>query len=582
MTDETSKKKTLNSSDPITGLILEADSYTHFDQMEKLVENKFDLSVLPVQPIYLALKTLPIEKVAELLPRFSKEQREIFLDIDLWNKDEIDVNHFPFWVLAYHLVQDDNVKKEFVSSEQFLLFLKSKFNIWTFDVEEPEYPDHDNYFLTDDALLLFEFEEHYPFVNEVKELVKHLYYEVGVENAYTFLFKLVSDSYLTLQEDEYRFRVERMRDYGFVDYMSALEIENPFINQDFLNHYIKNKTVVPVELMDASKNQNIHNSALVAFKDQFKSIIEELLKITDQKRLDYLQFNFVRLINGRLESTDALKKGSVAMSRTGAATKNVIQLGFSYLLSTEGQNLYNADKKTNVFEKFDFTELYKMGNSLILFNKKKLKKSLTQFQFENDKNESFLGNYWSEFLDQAFESPVKFQRLGEKKPTIIVDYETYELWSYKLRTLIDLLPFARKFLDSFNELKNEGKIRDEFYLNYTVDSIDFETLILSSFANYFLGTYEEYNISKLGLTIDEFKSFADKIISSEGDFIVTPLIFQKIDNFLKTFGLDQIFDFNQYLQSLIKSNLEGYDFQTMSHEDFKHVGGPIILTILKH
>lgn len=582
MSDKSKKDSKINTIDPITGLIHEADSYTSFDQIEKLVENKSDLSILPVQPVYLAIKTLPVEKVAELLPRFSKEQREIFLDIDLWQKDEVDVRNFSFWLMAYNQVQNEEVKKEFVTSEQFLIFLKSKFNIWTFDAEDPEYPDHDNYFLTDDTLLLVEFDENFPFVNEIRELIRHLYYELGVENAYSFLFKMVSDSYTILQEEEYQRRIERMRDFGFVDYMSALEMENPFISIDFLNKYIREKVVIATELDTNSKNQNIHNSALVSFKDQFKTVIDELMKIEDQKRLDYLQFNFVRLINSRLEFNDALKKGSVAMSRTGAQTKNLIQLGFSYLKSEVGKAQINSELHHGVFEKFDFSELYKIGNSLIVFNRKKLKKALHANEFETEEKDIFLGDYWSEFLDNTFESPAKFQMPNKDKATVISDYEIYQLWDYKTKTLIELLPFAKKFYETFNTLKEEGKLQDSYYLNYTVDTINFETLLITSFANFFLGTFDEKNTNKLGLTLDEFKSFATKIISSDGEFVLTPLIYQKLQFFIDSFGLNQVFDINNYLQALIKNAMEGYEFSEMTDDEFKHVGGPIILAITKH
>jgi len=114
------------------------------------------------------------------------------------------------------------------------------------------------------------------------------------------------------------------------------------------------------------------------------------------------------------------------------------------------------------------------------------------------------------------------------------------MWIYKSRTLKELLPFARKFFETFETMKNEGRLQDSFYLNYTVDAIDFEALLLSSFANFFLGTYDEQNISKLGLTIDEFKNFARKIVSSEGKFILTPEMYKKIQNFAETFGLNTV------------------------------------------
>lgn len=574
--------KTIKGTDPITLLMKESDAYTNLDQIEKYVEESSDLSVLPVQPIYLALRKLPVEKVAEYLPKFSKEQREVFMDIDLWNKDEIDIEHFSYWLEAYSLVDSDEVKTDFVSSEQFLVYLKSKFNIWTFDAEEPEYPDHDNYFLTDDNLLLLEFDETFELVDEVRGLIRHLYYERGVENAYTFLFKMVSDSFLILQEEEYNLRRERMRDFGFVDYIDSLEVENPFINIDFLHNFIKKKTAVTGALDEVSKNQNLHNSSLVAFKDHFKKVIDELLKVTDQKRADYLQFNFIRLINSRLEFKGALKKGSVAMTRTGAQTKNLVMLGFNYVKSEAvTENYLKNIPEEGIFTLFDFTDLYKIGNSLIKFNLKDLKKALHANLFEGDQ-EKFLGDYWSDFLDNTFDEPVKFQTAKSSAAQAIIEVEEYQMWTYKSRTLKELLPFARKFHETFDALKKDGRLLDSYYLNYTVDAIDFEALLLSSFANFFLGSYDEKNVNKLGLTIDEFRNFARLIVSSEGKFILTPELYKKIQNFAESFGLNQVFDFNNYLQDLLKSQLEGYEFETMELEDFQHIGGPIILTIMKH
>ena len=580
MSDSTKKPY---KNDPLTLLMKESDAYNHLDQIEKYVEGSSDLSVLPVQPVYLALRKLPMDKVAEYLPKFSKEQREVFMDIDLWQKDEIDVEHFSYWIQAYSMVEDEAVKKDFVESEQFLLFLKSRFNVWTFDAEDPNYPDHDNYFLTDDNMLLFEFDETFQYVDEARSLIRHLYYEVGVENAYTFLFKMVSDSFLIIQEEEYQLRKERMRDYGFVDYMDALETENPFINIDFLNLFIKKKTKATGEIDQVSKNQNLHNSSLVAFKDHFKKVIDELLKVSDTKRADFLQFNFVRLINARLESQGSLKKGSVAMTRTGAQTKNLVLLGFNYIKATD--NLETVPEE-GIFTLFSFSDLYKIGNSLVKFNLKDLKKALGVNGFEDEK-EAFLGDYWNDFLDNSFDTPTKFHAPKDDSPKTIIEYEEYQMWTYKTKTLIQLLPFAKKFHETLEELKKDNRLMDSFYINYTVEDIDFEALLLSNFANFYLSSFNEEGSgkpnAKLGLTIDEYRKFSEGIVSpSEGKFILTPELFKKIQKFSETYGLNQVFDFNNYLQDLLKSQLEGYDLDTMSEEDYKHVGGPIILTIKTH
>ncbi len=565
----------------------EAEHYRTLDQIESLSDASADLAPLPVQPLYLALKSLSAGEVSEFLPRLSREQRTAFLDIDLWKRDDLDVDQFPYWLMAYHQTESDDLKFEFAKSDQFSLFLKGKFNIWTFDVEDPEYPDHDNYFLTEDNQLLFEFEEDYPFLSEVKDFVKILYSEMGVENAYAFLFKLVSDGFMSLQEDEYRLKKERMREFGFVDYYDALEFENPFVHFEQMNGFIfrksKEKYVVPT-INDHAKNQTLHLSSLIPFKDHFNSVVEELNKIDDQKRLDFLQFNFIRLLNGEIELNSALKKGSMAMNRTGASVKNVLTLAVSYLNSSVvREKFFPITVEESIFQRFDFIEIYRIGISLLKIPKKDVKKLLTKYGFENEV-ESFLGKYWEEFLDLSFEEEVKFISANSKskKAQALLYFEEYEEWRFKMKTLETMLPFIHKFYEAFTKLKNEGQIADHYYLNYTVDTIDYEALLLSSFANHFLGTYNEINSSKVGLTIDEFKSFSSKVITSEGEFVLTPEIYQKINLFAKTFGLDQVVGFNNYLQKLIEDQLVGYDYESLEFEEFKHVGGPILLNRHKH
>ncbi len=578
-------------------LSTEAESYRTLDQIETLVEDmgdnedkankNHDLAPLPIQPLYLALKTLSSDQIVEYLPRLSKEQRTAFLDIDLWQRDELDIDSFNYWLCAYHATESEEVMQDFVTSEQFALFLKGKFNVWTFDVEDPEYPDHDYYFLTEDNQLLVEYDEHFQYVDELKDLIRNLYSYLGVENAYSHLFKIVVDSFMSLQEEEYRLKKERLRDFGFVDYFDALDMDTPFVHFEQMHGFITRKTkdsVGVADLSDQSKNQTLHLSSLIPFRDHFNSVVEELNKVSDQKRIDFLQFNFVRLLNAEIELDSALKKGSMAMNRSGAKVKSLLTLAVNYLNSMPIKNQYMKMNETDsLFSKFDFVDLFRIGNSLFKIPKKELKKALTKYQFEGDA-ESFLGKNWEEFLDLSFDESVKFVSKNSKnsKADVILSFEDYEEWRYKMKTLQDLLPFAHKFHETFAALKKEGRIQDTFYLNYTVDSIDFEALFLSSFANHFLGTYAEENTSKLGLTIDEFKSFSSKIVTREGKFVLTPELYQKIQYFLKTFGLDQITGANNYLQSLLTEHLEGYDFEALDFEDFKHVGGPIILNRLKH
>ena len=189
--------------DLLSQLLYEAQSYRKFEDIEKLVDSGMDLSMVPIQPLYVSLQTTSSDQIAHILPKLSPDQRQALRDIDLWQKDTIDPEAALRWVDIYAKCPDDKIILEYVRSEDFLIALKNQFTIQTFDVEEPEYPDGDNYFLTEDNLLLIEYPENFKMVQELKEMIRRLYAQDGVENAYAFLFKMVVDSYQLMEEEAY-------------------------------------------------------------------------------------------------------------------------------------------------------------------------------------------------------------------------------------------------------------------------------------------------------------------------------------------------------------------------------------------
>lgn len=561
-------------------LFNEADSYRSLEIIEEMLEKSGDLSNVPIQPLYMVFKNQPAAKAGEWLPKLSHEQRQLFLDLDLWEKDELDVEAFTYWIEAYHSCPSDEVKKEFLTSESFTLYLKGRFNIWTFDVDDPQYPDHDNYFLTDDSLLLFEFDEEFQFVDEVRQLIRELYGILGVEAAYAHIFKIVSDSFSVTQEEEYRMKKERLRDVGMIDYFEAIELDNPFVNQSILDHFIKNKKAISPEIDNFAKNQSLHSSALIPYREKMNDFSSEMVKVQSSKRNDYLRFSFIRLVNITLASNRALKDGSLAINRVGQKTRNSLQLGLNYLneISRLKGDIALKPEET-VLEYFDFVEVYRIGLSLIRFLQKDAKKVLREYNFNHD-NESFLGGHWNEFLDHFLDSPPKIHSNASSRAEDIIHLNHLSVADKNLQTFVQLMPFMYKMYNALTELKANGRLQDSFYLNYAVEEIDFEAIILSSFANFHLGHLKENSAEKLGLTIDEFRRFASWLIDEEGNLSFNDDVKKQLFSFLKSFGLDTISNIEEYFINLFKRHIEGYDYKNLDEHEFKHVGGPIILNNL--
>ncbi len=567
----------------LDSMFKESDAYASMDLIESLVEKGVGLKSIPLQPLYLALKSLPVEQAATYLEKFSPEQRELMLDLDLWTKDELDTQEFEFWIETYSQCLSDDIRTEFSESIEFLLYLKGRFNIWTFDVEDPEYPDHDNYFLTDDSLLLFEFHEDFGLVDQVRALIREIYSSMGVEKAYSWLFKMVSDGASSTIEDEYQLKKGRLADAGFVDYFSALEIDNPHINLQMMDHWIKTKEKVSVGVHQFSKQQILPKKALIPFENQFQSFDSELAKVTDAKRREYLQFNFLRLVNGNISLNGSFKDGAVAINRAGEKTKAMLQLGFSYLTEYAAKQgwlkLDTADIEESLFDWFDFTEVFRIGRSLLAFGQKDLKKSLRAAELDDD--EAFYGQLISDFLDQSFDRPVKLAQTWSDTPSILNSYESYLCWRAKVDFFCGVNPYINKLFTSFMPLKTSGQIQDSFYFNYNVADIDFESILISSFSNFVLvskGVLDQklWDQGKLGLSLEEFKELTQIILDNElkVDWKKTAPLF---DEYKSQFGLSEVPNFNEYMQELLAGQLEGYDYPNLLEEEFAHVGGPILL-----
>lgn len=569
--------------DILSQILFEAKSYRTFEDIEKLVEVGTDLSMIPIQPLYISLMGTTTDQVAEVLPKLSVEQRQTLVDLDLWRKDVVDVASFEQWIDIYSKVKEIELTQEFVTSEDFYLYLKSRVNIHTFDAEDPEYPDHDYYFLTDDSLLLVEYSSEYKYPNELKFLIRMMYDKLGVEIAYTTLFKLINDNFSELQETRYQSKKERLREFGFVDYYEALEKLHPFVSFKQIDTFIKSKKQTTANINIKSQNQSLHSSALVSFDSEMENIVVELAKVEDEKRLQFLHFTFIRMVNSTIAVNNALKGGRLELTRIGKYSRNAIELGLQYV-----KEKFESDNEQSLFERFDFFDLYKIGHTLIYLLKNKIKKNLSKTPFESDDFEYFLGAWWNSYLENSDLEIPKVKSFGaglhaREVSSLVV----YSYWKQETQLFVDSLPFINSFFEMFQKLKADGKLHDEFYLNYEVENIDFEAIIISSFVNFTLGHFSGTDVNKMGVTISELKEFFKEFFEQkdgEGEYALRSFDDDKmkvsLSDFVSKFGFASIDRFEQYFYGIISEHLSGYEFDTLDDEDFKHIGGPILLNSL--
>lgn len=558
------------SRDIVTQLMQEAQAYRQFEDIERLVESGIDLAVLPLQPLYLALRGTSQEQVAHILPRLSLEQRQAMMDIDMWKRDEVDPTASNWWLQAYALCPETEVRSAFAHSEEFLLLVKSQCEVATFDAEDPQYPDHDNYFLTEDNQLWIAFPEDFAYAQELRQLIKDLYTEMGPEHAYAHLFKMVSDSYMILEEESFRLKNDRLRDFGFVDYYEAQEMDAVFPSIQATTDWVMKRMSPTGEVDAVMKNQALHASALTPYQGGLESLRAALENIADEARRDFLHFNFIRLVNARIAGEDALKKGSTALGRAGGRTRQRLELGFSFCAHLLGES--------KVFEKLDFIDVYRVGNSLLESQKRTIKKALNTHKLEED--ESFLGGVWQSFVEASFDEPIKLKVDGSTSGQEVRSQEVFRAWETYSQTFIQALPFVVQVRKTLHKLRDDHALSNSFYLNYAIDDIDFEAIMLSSLINFTLGNFERSDANKMGVKIEELKAFYRRhFIPREGEWLLREdeSLQTAVKGFVEKFGLSTVPGFDRWLIQTMVEQLNGYDIENMAEEEFRHVGGPVLL-----
>ena len=562
------------SSRGIISLIVEESNfYTSIADLERISMSSEELALVPLQPLYLVLKNAAAEQVAEFLPKLQKQQREVLLDIDLWQKDRIDITPYLNWMKIYDSCPDQRIRKEFVETDGFLLFLKARFNIWSFDYEEPNYPDHDNYFITDDNSFIFEHDSELDEVDLIREMVRRFYAQLGVTPAYNKLLSVIGDTYTTFEEHCYQRKKERLREYGFVDYFESVSmVKGLFTTTRLVNNYINRKDKITPELSSLAKSQSLHSSSLVAFYDSVDELEEELQKVSSSKRRDFLHFNFIRVVNANLSFTDSLREGRVAMTRTGTQMVGALKLGLSYI--------QNSSVNESIFDVYDFQDLFRVGRSLVEINQRKIKLSVDASCFDEDL-EYFLGLHFNNFLDRSFSSTPEFLDKGDHKVSPVTSAKALSLWERETELFLQSIPYVEAFYKALNDLKDREQISDSYFINYKLDDIDFESVLMSSFIHFALGNYDG-DTKRMGVSVDEFNKFVELFFIKSGQEYILKTIDdesmgQAILEYLKRFGFTDIPGFDFYLFEVLDEHLTGYEYDKLASEDYAHVGGPILL-----
>jgi hypothetical protein len=184
---------------------------------------------LPIQDLYFAIKEVGLADATDLVALATPAQVRGFIDLDAWDRDQLDEAKMEEWLNAVAEAGPVKLKQvvEALDPEVVALFLRRVARVFDLTLEDdlPEEPEG-HFWPTPDGNFLLDVIPSGDRGKAVERIVDYLY-RADLQVARWALMAARSEISAELEEWSYRWRSGRMADLGYVDYYDALSVYSP-------------------------------------------------------------------------------------------------------------------------------------------------------------------------------------------------------------------------------------------------------------------------------------------------------------------------------------------------------------------
>jgi hypothetical protein len=279
---------------------------------------------VPVQDLYYAIQEVGLADAHELVALATPEQVRGLVDLDVWERDQLDEHRLDAWLEA---LVDAGPEKlgaaiEALDGEVVALWLQRHARVYDLTLdeipEEPEghfYPTPDRFFLLD---VLGEGE-----VVKALQRVIDWIYRADLELARRVMMSARWELTADLEEHSYRWRTGRMADLGYAEYYDALTVyrflhpKSVKLDENTQQPPVAEPVTLPVQLASVLDDRSLYTRALGTF--------------TDEKSLSEQQGHLMVLLN-RVLAADRVPLSDVEAARKALARSlGYLDLGLEFL-----------------------------------------------------------------------------------------------------------------------------------------------------------------------------------------------------------------------------------------------------------
>jgi hypothetical protein len=461
------------------------------------------------EDFYFLIHNIGIEDSHPLLYLASNKQWEYIIDLEVWEKDRIEITSITRWFdLLFKVDPNRFIKWSLDQQTEFMEFYLSK-NIEVKVRETDQDPSElgDTFMTLDDTFYLRFLDE--PIAVESDENES---YETNKKHRDAFLLKylktLSDNDHITYQkvlmessgiipaeseEEAYRLRNVRLAEKGFLPHEEAIGIYQPMKIRDFKrqdNKFITQdpdrKLFFPVPLYHTRVLEE-ENHFTVALKN-----------ITADDVLEQIQTEFAGLCNRIISADQKTIREKDELKRIVKKACGYLSIGLEKLVEDDDKR--DMGHFTPLIQTYPLLSIFRLGFGLALELRWRAERWLKKSWF-NSKGLplAFWGEEWMGVLGG----------LLIKKPLFYDNYKTGELYREfisidDIKNTETLVNEIIAFDELFSIISVEPDPATKGYLTY-------KNFILTLWARHILGLTEKL----IPLTIDEFRGFFDGIWSDK-------------------------------------------------------------------
>ncbi|HIJ55277.1 MAG TPA: hypothetical protein HPQ03_04040 [Deltaproteobacteria bacterium] len=353
----------------------------------------------PTEDLYYLLNDIGPEDALPLLKLASDEQWEFILDLEIWEKDRVELQSVTRWLNLLMAADSPRAVRWFIEKKremlELFLFRNIELKVREWDQDPSEMGEE--VFTLDDNFYIrvldtpLDPETDYEKIEEKNTFIKRLMDKLADFDHVTYQHLLLESSGVIpaeAEEEAYRFRNIRLAEKGFLPFEEAVGVYQSLAKEEIFKTGKKfmakeaegDQTLpVPVIFTDMLEGDNLFTSALK--------------QIGSMMVLQQLQSEFAGLCNQTVVADQKSIKSKAGLKPVVRKVSGYLHLGLEELTSDKGKQ--KLRRSVELIQDYPLNQIFRIGYGLALSLKWRVEAWRKQSWFESQKLPlSFWGEDW--------------------------------------------------------------------------------------------------------------------------------------------------------------------------------------------